>query len=75
MGRPQHDIDQIWILSDDLGQRLDHVLDTLARGEQSEGQQHLLVLDSELILEIVRIDEGVSGMPCARSDRSWREAP
>ena len=57
MGRPEHDIDQIRILPDDLGQRPDHVLDPLARGEQAEGQQHLLALDPELILEGARIDE------------------
>ncbi len=58
MGCPKHDIDQIGMLPGDLRQRLNHVLDPFARGEQAEGQQHLLVLDPELILEGVRIDEG-----------------
>ncbi len=57
MGCPKHEIDQIRMLPGDLGQRLNHVLDPLARGEQAEGQQHLLALDPELILEGVRIDE------------------
>ena len=61
MGRAKHDVDQVRILPGDLRQRPDHVLDPLARGEQPEGQQHLLALDPELILEGTRIDEGRIG--------------
>ncbi len=45
MGRAQHDVDQIRMLPGDLRQRPDYVLDPLARGQQAEGQQHLLALD------------------------------
>ena len=64
MGGAQHDVNHVGKLRQDLRQRLEHVLDSLVRREQAEGEQHHPAFHAELVLVEVRIHERDVGMPC-----------
>src|SRR5262249_52000361 len=57
MRRSQDDVDHVGTLGQHLRKRLDDVLDSLARGKQSEGQEDHPALHAELILEVIGIYE------------------
>ena len=52
--RAEHDVDGVRVSREDRGQRVDHVLDPLVRGEQSERQDDRLPFDAELVLAPAR---------------------
>ncbi len=64
MRRPEHDIDHLGMLLENRGQGFNHLLDSLVRGQQAEGQEDGLSLDTELILVKVRVMNGMSMTPC-----------
>ena len=53
----QHDIDDVRELRDDVGQRVQHVLDPLVGRQQAECQQDLLPFHAELVFEKTGVRE------------------
>ncbi len=57
----QHEINHIWMSSNNFRQRLDRVFNPLARADQPEGQKHLATRDAELLFIGAGIDKGEVG--------------
>ena len=63
MGRAEDDIYQVWVLGQNVRQRVEHVLDALARREQAEGQQHFFAFHPKFVLMEIGIDKRHVGNP------------
>ena len=57
VSRARHDVNDILVFRQDLRHRFDHVLDSLVRGEQAEGEENRLSLHTEPVLIEIRINE------------------
>ncbi len=53
----QNNVNDIGKLSQNIGQSVEHILDSLVGRKQAEGEQHDLSFDAELIFEVGWIDE------------------
>ena len=61
VGSAQHQVDEVGKLRHHLRERVEHVFDPFVRREQSERQQHLSSIHSELALVEIRRHERYVG--------------